>query len=75
MIKMIFESLVSRTGKNDHAHVIMQDICNKFIDMKFCVVCMVSKPNHLQQGLTAMSLNNKIGSIFVSQISFKTAHF
>ena len=35
--------------KNDHAHVIMQDICNKFIEVNFCVGCMVSQPNHLLQ--------------------------
>ena len=27
--------------KNDHAHVITQDICNKFIEIKFSVGCMV----------------------------------
>ena len=53
MTSFILESLVSRTGavgwtestlevKNYHAHVIMQDICNKFIDIEFSVVSMVS---------------------------------
>ena len=46
--------------KNDHAHVIMQDICNKFIEINFCVGCMVSQPNCLQQRLTTMSLINRI---------------
>ena len=27
--------------KNDHAHVIMQDICNKFIEVKFSAGRMV----------------------------------
>ena len=31
--------------KNDHAHVITQGICNKFIEVNFCVGCMVSQPN------------------------------
>ena len=45
--------------KNDHAHVITQDICNEFIEIKFSVGCMVSQPNHLFQRLTTMSLINK----------------
>ena len=48
--------------KNDHAHVIMQDVCNKFIEIKFFVGCMVSLPNRLLQRLTTMSLINKISS-------------
>ena len=28
--------------KNDYAHVITQDICNKFIEIKFSLGCMVS---------------------------------
>ena len=35
--------------KNDHAHVITQGICNKFIEVNFCVGCMVSQPNRLLQ--------------------------
>ena len=35
--------------KNNYAYVIMQDICNKFVEVKFCVGCMVSPPNHLYQ--------------------------
>ena len=45
--------------KNDHAHVITLDICNKFIEINFCVGCMVSQPNLLFQRLTTMSLINK----------------
>ena len=45
--------------KNDHAHVITQDICNKFIEINFCVGCMVSQPNRLFQHWTTMSLINK----------------
>ena len=46
--------------KNNFAYVITQDICNKFIEVNFCVGCMVSEPNHLLQRLTTMSLINKI---------------
>ena len=52
--------------KNDHAHVITQDICNKFIEIYFCVGCMVSQPNGLFQHLTSMSLINKKISWFQS---------
>ena len=41
-------------------HVITRDICNKFIEIKFFVGCMVSQSNRLLQRLTAMSLINKI---------------
>ena len=34
-------------AKNNYAYVIMQDICNKFIEVNFFVRCMVSWPNHL----------------------------
>ena len=55
------EATASTTSevKNDHAHVITQDICNKFIEVNFCVGCMVSQPNRLFQPLTTMSLINK----------------
>ena len=46
--------------KNNYAYVIMQDICNKFIEVNFCVGCMVSEPNRLLQHSTTMSLINKI---------------
>ena len=46
--------------KNNYAYVIMQDICNKFIEVNFCVGCMVSQPNRLLQHSTTMSLINKI---------------
>ena len=35
--------------KNNYAYVITQDICNKFIEVNFCVGCMVSQPNRLLQ--------------------------
>ena len=38
------------------AHVIMQDICDKIIEIHFCVGCMVSQPNCLLQDSTTMSL-------------------
>jgi hypothetical protein len=46
--------------KNNYAYVIKQDICNKFIEVNFCVGCMVSGPNHLLQRSTTMSLIKKI---------------
>ena len=33
--------------KNNYAYYIPQDICNKFIEVNFCVGCMVSQPNRL----------------------------
>ena len=41
---------------NDHAHVITQGISNKFIEVNFCVGCMVSLQNRRFQRSTAMSL-------------------
>ena len=35
--------------KTDYAYVITQEICNKLIEVNFCVGCMVSRPNHLYQ--------------------------
>ena len=46
--------------KNYHAHVITKDICNKFIELNFCVGCMVSQPNCLFQCYTTIYLINKI---------------
>ena len=39
--------------KNNYAYVITQDICNKFIEVNFCVGCMVSWPNCLFQDWTS----------------------
>ena len=33
--------------KNNYAYYIPQDICNKFIEVKFFVGCMVSWPNRI----------------------------
>ena len=33
--------------KNNYAYIITQDICNKFIEVNFCVGCKVSWPNRL----------------------------
>ena len=33
--------------KNNYAYNILQDICNKFMEVKFFVGCMVSPPNPL----------------------------
>ena len=46
--------------KNYYAYVITQHICNKIIELNFCVGCMVSRPNRLLQCSTTMSLINKI---------------
>ena len=40
--------------KNKYAYVIMQDICNKFIEVNFFVGCMVSQPNRLFQDWTSL---------------------
>jgi hypothetical protein len=52
-------SMTSEVKKN-YAYVITQDICNKFIEVNFCVGCMVSQPNHLLQHSTTVSLIDKI---------------
>ena len=49
MMFLASNSLQNLEVKNDHAHVIMQDICNKFIEVNFFVGCMVSQPNRLFQ--------------------------
>ena len=46
--------------KNNYAYVITQDICNKFIEIKNFVGCMISWPNYLLQRLTTVSLINKM---------------
>ena len=33
--------------ENNYAYVIMLDVCNKFIEVNFCVGCMVLRPNCL----------------------------
>ena len=48
--------------KNNYAYVIMQDICNSFIEVNFSVGCMVSPPNRLLQRLTTMSLKIRFDS-------------
>ena len=45
--------------KNNRAHAIAQDICNKLIKVNFCVGCMVSQPNLLFQRSTTIFLINK----------------
>ena len=58
--------------KINYAYVITQGICNNFIEVNFCVGCMVSEPNHLLQCSTTMSLINKIccNLIFVIFLSY-----
>ena len=56
--------------KNKYAYVIVQDICNKSIEVIFCAGCMVSRPNCLLQDLTTMSLINKIISLKFHRIIF-----
>ena len=60
---MMFLASTTSEVKNDHANVITQDICNKFIEIKFYVGCMVSQPNHLFQRWTTISLINKINKM------------
>ena len=55
--------------KNKYAYVIMQDICNKFIEVNVFVGCMVSLPNRLLQRLNTMSLINKIVQVIFNEIN------
>jgi hypothetical protein len=50
----------SMTTEVKNNYVITQDICNKFIEVNFCVGCMVSQPNRLLQHSTTVSLIDKI---------------
>ena len=58
--------------KNKYAHVITQDICNKFIEVNFYVGCKVSPPNRLLQDSTTMSLINKIGTQYYFNLLVKS---
>ena len=40
---------ITSEAKINYAYVITQGICNKFIEVNFCVGCMVSQPNRLFQ--------------------------
>jgi hypothetical protein len=51
--------------KNVCAHIITQDICNKFIEIKFSVGCMVSQPNRLFHHRTPNDSNSSIYVIYV----------
>ena len=51
---------ITSEAKINYAYVTTQGICNKFIEVNFCVGCMVSQPNRLFQRSTTMSLVNKI---------------
>ena len=44
---IMFLASTATEVKNDHAHVITQGICYKYIELNFCVRCMVSQPNRL----------------------------
>ena len=70
MMFLASNSLQILRGQNDHAHVIMQGICKKFIEVNFSVGCMVSQPNRLYQRSTTMFLTNKRKKIFLEQIFF-----
>ena len=52
--------------KNDHARVIKQGVSNKFIEVDFCVGCMVSQPNRLLHHQLPCLL-----SIRLEQLEFK----
>ena len=57
----VWPLIASMEVKNKYVYVITQDICNKFIEVKNFVECIVSPPNRLLQDSTTMSLiNNKI---------------
>ena len=38
---------ITSKAKINNAYVITQDICSKFIEVNFCVGCMVTWPNRL----------------------------
>ena len=59
LMRNFFWKLLS-INQLSYAYVITQGICNKFIEVNFCVECMVSQPNRLFQHLTTMSLINKM---------------
>ena len=40
---------ITSKAKINYAYVTTQDICNKFIEVNFCMGCMVSWPNRLFQ--------------------------
>ena len=43
--------------KNDNAHVITQDICNKFIEIKFSVGCMGCHSASNRPSTTSKTIN------------------
>ena len=59
------ESSTTLEVKNDHAHVITQDICNKFIEIKFSVGCMLdmSTAGYSNTQSTCIDSNNSIDCI------------
>ena len=57
--------------KNNYAYVITQDICNKFIEVNFCVGCMVSTLNILRLLIRCPKCTLDI----LALIPFKLQHF
>ena len=45
---------ITSEAKINYAYVTTQGICNKFIEVNFCVGCMVSQPNRLFQSSTTI---------------------
>ena len=67
---------ITSEAKIHYAYVIMQGICNKFIDVNFCVRCIVSQPNCLLQDSTTMSLiNETINKILFWFLVDRIVHF
>ena len=56
--------------KNNYAYVITQDIFNNFIEVNFCVECMVSQPNRLLQRSTTTQFAKSCKTPFSHSISF-----
>jgi hypothetical protein len=50
---------ITSEAKINYAYVIIQGICNNFIEVNFCMGLMVWRPNPLLQHSTTMSLINK----------------
>ena len=57
-------------AKINYAYVITQGIFNNFIEVNFCVECMVSQPNRLLQRSTTTQFAKSCKTPFSHSISF-----
>ena len=61
-------------AKNKYAYVIRQKICNKFIEVKFSVGCMVWVPNRLFQDWTSFGLLIRLNSWCIESSALIPVH-